>query len=245
MKKILSITVLIALLASCGGGYNPPVNPGSNGSGSGSGNNSGSSSGTNVIQPTANFSFKTYHPFIVSFQNTSQNAVSYKWDFGDGVTSTDENPVHQYNGKGVYKITLTASKNGKSDKYSCNVTLVDPTKCYVTEVEYISIPKNNEYYNIRCTDDYLFFESLYWKTNWIMLSSANLPYKYRLEPKQKVDFSLNCFVIRLQTNSTASGKGSEVSAWKIDTKEVKNEFPIGYTLSDKDCVISIKFTWED
>ena len=32
----------------------------------------------------------------VSFSNTSTYGVSYSWDFGDGETSTDENPVHSY-----------------------------------------------------------------------------------------------------------------------------------------------------
>ena len=36
--------------------------------------------------------------------------VSY-WDFGDGITSTDENPTHKYTLNGSYTVILTAITN--------------------------------------------------------------------------------------------------------------------------------------
>jgi PKD repeat protein/subtilisin-like proprotein convertase family protein len=45
---------------------------------------------------------------VITFTNTSQNAVSYFWDFGDGNTSTAINPVHTYTAPGAYMVTLTA-----------------------------------------------------------------------------------------------------------------------------------------
>lgn len=47
-------------------------------------------------------------PATVSFTNSSQNAATYLWDFGDGQTSTDQNPVHIYTALGTYNVTLTA-----------------------------------------------------------------------------------------------------------------------------------------
>lgn len=55
----------------------------------------------------------------VKFHNYSQNAVYYEWDFGDGNTSRDIEPVHYYNKPGTYSIKLTAW----SDK-ACYDTLV-------------------------------------------------------------------------------------------------------------------------
>jgi hypothetical protein len=50
----------------------------------------------------------------VTFTNKTTGAVSYKWDFGDGTTSDEENPVHTYPGKGKYVPTLYATtKDGK------------------------------------------------------------------------------------------------------------------------------------
>ncbi len=42
----------------------------------------------------------------VSFSNNSTNAVSYIWDFGDGNTSTEEEPSHTYADPGVYYASL-------------------------------------------------------------------------------------------------------------------------------------------
>ncbi len=47
-------------------------------------------------------------PFTVNFSNESENAIDFEWDFGDGETSTDENPVHVYTDPGVYTVTLFA-----------------------------------------------------------------------------------------------------------------------------------------
>ncbi len=45
----------------------------------------------------------------VTFTNTSKYADSYSWDFGDGNSSSDPNPVHTYANAGVYDVKLTAT----------------------------------------------------------------------------------------------------------------------------------------
>lgn len=239
--KSLFIVATLLLLASCGGGYNPPDRPTTNPN---TGGNNGTST-TPTASPVASFSYETHHPFYVSFVNTSEHAAYYSWDFGDGTTSTEKNPVHEYPGKGVYKVVLTAKGNGKVDTYTKNITIIAPTKCYVSKIEYEVVPKNNEYYNIRCTDNYLLFETLYWKTNWVLLSSANLPYDYAMSNKQAINFSLKNFVIRLYKNSSPSGTGTEVGHWILNTDEIKLDYPTGYTLSNKNSKIDVFFEWYD
>ena len=47
-------------------------------------------------------------PLTVAFYNNSfQGARSNHWDFGDGQTSTEKNPVHIYQNPGVYSVILT------------------------------------------------------------------------------------------------------------------------------------------
>lgn len=54
----------------------------------------------------------------VTFNNTSTGATSYWWDFGDGTTSTDMNPVHTFNSVQNYYVCLTAiAANGCSETY--------------------------------------------------------------------------------------------------------------------------------
>lgn len=60
--------------------------------------------------PTANFSSLSSVCLFANtlFTNLSTNADSYAWDFGDGGTSTDENPYHSYSSPGTYTVTLIA-----------------------------------------------------------------------------------------------------------------------------------------
>jgi PKD repeat protein len=60
------------------------------------------------------------------FENTSQNAQSYLWDFGDGTTSTQKIPGNVYYGIcGMsYTITLTATNSqGQSATYTSPYTV--------------------------------------------------------------------------------------------------------------------------
>ncbi len=50
-------------------------------------------------------------PLEVSFSNSSVNSYYYHWDFGDGTTSSEINPVHIYNVVASYDVTLIAGNN--------------------------------------------------------------------------------------------------------------------------------------
>jgi hypothetical protein len=41
-----------------------------------------------------------------TFSNTSVGGNTYLWDFGDGTTSTEENPTHTYPANNIYEVTL-------------------------------------------------------------------------------------------------------------------------------------------
>ncbi len=46
-------------------------------------------------------------PYCVTFIDSSQNAVSWLWNFGDGTISTTQNPTHCYVSPGWYSVSLT------------------------------------------------------------------------------------------------------------------------------------------
>lgn len=69
-------------------------------------------------------------PLTVNFTNTSIGATSYEWHFGDGGTSTLENPSHTYVAAGIFNDTLiTTNANGCKDTIikSGYVKIVPPT----------------------------------------------------------------------------------------------------------------------
>ncbi|TAE05563.1 MAG: PKD domain-containing protein [Bacteroidetes bacterium] len=53
----------------------------------------------------------------VTFTDKSANATSYKWEFGDGGTSTEKSPTYQFKKGGTYKVKLTVTNDdGSSTK---------------------------------------------------------------------------------------------------------------------------------
>lgn len=60
-------------------------------------------------------------PLTVAFQDTSRGShiVAWEWDFGDGTTSTERNPVHTYTTHNLYDVRLTVTTaEGRSDTES-------------------------------------------------------------------------------------------------------------------------------
>lgn len=58
--------------------------------------------------PTASFTLEQ-NGNTITLTNGSTLATSYLWDFGDGTTSAEENPVHTYAIDGAFNIKLTAT----------------------------------------------------------------------------------------------------------------------------------------
>jgi PKD repeat protein len=61
-------------------------------------------------------------PLSVQFFDMSRgDPDTWKWDFGDNTTSTDQNPVHDYTQEGVYNVTLTVTRgDGASSTIAAN-----------------------------------------------------------------------------------------------------------------------------
>ncbi|MEE9443188.1 MAG: PKD domain-containing protein [candidate division Zixibacteria bacterium] len=61
-------------------------------------------------------------PMTVNFYDQSASATSWLWDFGDGNTSTEQNPVHTYTQEGDFSVRLTATNDcGSDDEYLENI----------------------------------------------------------------------------------------------------------------------------
>jgi len=63
-------------------------------------------------RPNASFAIKPRTVYIPGTKmytdNDSFNSTSWLWDFGDGTTSTDFEPIHEYRQEGIFDITLIA-----------------------------------------------------------------------------------------------------------------------------------------
>ncbi len=71
------------------------------------------------LPPTAGFTGNPTTgtlPLAVQFTDQSVDSVNtWHWDFGDGHTSTEQDPLHEYQDAGTYTVSLTASGPGGTD----------------------------------------------------------------------------------------------------------------------------------
>jgi PKD repeat protein len=75
-------------------------------------------------------------PLTVTFLDTSTGSpASWDWDFGDGESSTLQNPSHMYYEPGSYKVTLIVTGGGSSDELALPnyITVVSPTSPATTQ----------------------------------------------------------------------------------------------------------------
>ncbi|MGK7396401.1 MAG: PKD domain-containing protein [Candidatus Cyclobacteriaceae bacterium M3_2C_046] len=67
----------------------------------------------------------------VTFQNQSQNATAYEWNFDNGFTTTDESPVVSFSAAGTYAVTLIVTGPGGTEQVSQDITVIEPTVMYM------------------------------------------------------------------------------------------------------------------
>ena len=95
--------------------------------------------------PTASFSYSPstiYTGTTVYFTNYSENAATYRWSFGDGQTSDEYEPSHEYSSAGTFTVELTAySPSGNkynSTTKTVTVTERDPIASFSVSTSYPS-----------------------------------------------------------------------------------------------------------
>jgi gliding motility-associated-like protein len=79
--------------------------------------------------PVANFTFAPVPPqenTPVQFTNTSSGATNYIWRFGDGDSSTQVNPLHQFNQSGIFNTCLVAI-----NEFGCTDTVCQDVEAIV------------------------------------------------------------------------------------------------------------------
>ncbi|MFM1874967.1 MAG: hypothetical protein RL266_704, partial [Bacteroidota bacterium] len=92
----------------------------------------GTSSGSAVLtagaEPVADFTYaQVSGSTSVAFTDaTTEDPTSWLWDFGDGNTSTMQNPTHTYAAAGVYAVCVTATNECGTDSACVSSVLVAP-----------------------------------------------------------------------------------------------------------------------
>jgi Zn-dependent metalloprotease len=103
--------------------------------------------------PVADFTLEeTYCSTTAYFRflNTSGSASDFKWDFGDGTTSTDVNPLHKFPAPGTYTVKLIAiNGNGTDTLVKTNYINIYPdnTKPSTCQAQTVSTSPSSGIYN--------------------------------------------------------------------------------------------------
>lgn len=198
MKKILFLMIASFIMVGCN--ENEPYN-----------------NSNNSKEISVSFVYNKTGALTIRFTNRSTGVSSYKWDFGDGSTSTEKNPVHKYSKIGKYVVTLTGD-----GIYECkaNITINQP-KIYVSGWKIYKIPYQNKYYKLKMYDDDWFGSDWYFTTEYTKsLGDSDLPYTINFNnPKlmDKLDGD-NYYNVYLYYSGNTSSGGTECFHGKM-TKE--------------------------
>jgi len=137
-------TIYQAICAGCGGTNNFPTTPGVVGPQNLSPNcNMGAVKydfelNEIVAGISAGVGNKGCAPFMVDFQNFSTGTIDFLWDFGDGNTSEERNPIHLFREEGIYEVQLFAlSRNMclEPDTATLTIEVFSPTESLVDTFE--------------------------------------------------------------------------------------------------------------
>lgn len=112
----------------------------------------------NKVPPEASFDINPEFAEVgvtISFQSTCQNATSFDWNFGDGSSSSEENPTHVYATSGIYNVILTASNEDGSAVANKPLDVTPKSPCWTrlnnlpdARRQHISVALNERIYVI-------------------------------------------------------------------------------------------------
>ena len=95
---------------------------------------------TNVNDCFADFyyTFDQMNTYMVYFYDLSYSEIgitSWMWDFGDGTTSSEQNPIHTYSEAGQYVVTLTIQSADVCSSTTVNYVWIDDNPWYPEECQ--------------------------------------------------------------------------------------------------------------
>ncbi|MBI1185267.1 PKD domain-containing protein [bacterium] len=211
---------------------------------------------TLVVMPTqqdvvADFEFGSaygayfWEPCPVQFTNLSQHAKTYTWEFGDNLTSTEENPLHVFWNKGQYVVTLFSECGGQEESVYKTITIAGPPRVFtITELHLLFLPE--KYMNDIDTADGtlgldLFFEAYLGSTKVLtgsVVKGVDGPKQFPVIWKSNTKISISDYsqplLIRYYDDDF-NGRPQFIATMTIDMQDLQNNYyPDSYSKFDQD-----------
>src|ERR1700757_578735 len=146
IKTSLNKTTADTLLNANGGIYSVDINTaGSCNNGTVSFTLQGSMSANAAFVPSTTLDSLANDTVSIYFTNTSTNASSYLWDFGDGTEATTTNLYHTYTGAGTYTVALMAYDQvcGDTSVYYQTITIDTTSSNSTAGIKSVSVIQKN------------------------------------------------------------------------------------------------------
>jgi len=111
-------------------------------------------------------------PLTTAFTDASTHSSQWLWNFGDGSTSTQQNPTHTYNTTGLYDISLTVTS---AQGCTSSLTLPAYTEVYPQPVaDFYTFPEIGKTYDPKIIF-YSDTDAQYWTWDFGDGASSNMP----------------------------------------------------------------------
>ncbi|HEY1046016.1 MAG TPA: PKD domain-containing protein, partial [Bacteroidia bacterium] len=136
----------------------------------------------------------------ITINNTSTGANRYQWILGDGNTSAQSSPIHQYNDLGVYIIYLTAYDTTLNNCFDTASYIIDIPGCRIKADFRYNVVNGDEVYFTNFSEYYNSgYVQFYWDFGNTNVSSMKDPVNYYN------DIVMTTYTVRLIVLDTSLG----------------------------------------
>lgn len=215
----------------------------------------------NPIGPTADFTFSAggcQAPCVVIFTDASTGATSWNWDFGDGQTSTTQNPTHTYTSGGSFNVQLTVSGPTGSNSTSKSVSiLAPPTVCKISNISILTCPLTDAggtswdllsgpdfYVNIETTSGVILLDG----SSAYNIDNPNFPQSWNVSPTYNISSSNFNTTYRVHIWEHDSPDPDDnvafVNFQLSNYTTVSNHYPTQFTVTNGATQIKLTVQWQ-
>ena len=153
------------------------------------------------------------NPLNCTFTDTSSNIpTKWSWDFGDGNTSTDQNPTHKYANPGTYTVTLTVTNANDVTNTTTQTITVQKDSTAPTATTKPNGTYNNPNITITSSDDFDQNPTLYYSLdNGVTWQTA--------AKTTTLSFADGTYTVQYYAEDATGNKGTtQTATYTIDTK---------------------------
>ncbi len=131
----------------------------------------------------ARYSYDKYQNRVKFISQSSSNVKRFEWDFGDGTTSTEENPLHKFPAPGYYTVKLTVFGDVDSDMAEQTVLINEESSWSVGGTYYLSNREDGVRYFTSLEDLFSLFDSSRIEGNITVNVESSTNFTYELSEK--------------------------------------------------------------